>query len=67
MLLVFTRLDERRYVSRITRSDGVSFLINGVGYMFQIPHDLAHFVIEDALQLSNGFWGSVAAGAVLPI
>ena len=44
----------------------MSFLVNGAGHMFQIPHDLAHFAIESALQLSNGFWGSVAAGAVLP-
>ena len=66
MLLVVTRLDERRYVSRITRHDGVSFLVKGTGHMFQLPHDLAHFAIESALQLSNGFWGSVAAGAVLP-
>jgi hypothetical protein len=66
MLLVVTRLDERRYVSRITRHDGVSFLVKGGGHMFQIPHDLAHFAIESALQLSDGFWGSVAAGAVLP-
>lgn len=66
MLVVFTRLDQRRYISRITRADGVSFLVNGVGHMFQIPHDLAHFAIESALPLANGFWGSIAAGAVFP-
>jgi hypothetical protein len=66
MLLIFTRLDERRYVGRIIRHDGVSFLVNGAGHMFQIPHDLAHFAVECALRLSIGFWGSLAAGAVLP-
>jgi hypothetical protein len=66
MLLIFTRLDASRYVSRITRADGVAFMVNGVGHMFQIPHDLAHFAVESALQLPNGFWGSVAAEAVLP-
>lgn len=28
-----------------------------------LPHDLATFVIEDALDLEHGFWGCVAAGA----
>lgn len=66
MRLVFTRLDERHYLSRVTRQDGVIFEVKGIGHMFQIPHDLAHFAVENALGLSNGFWGSVAAGAILP-
>jgi hypothetical protein len=28
-----------------------------------LPHDLATFVIEDALDLEHGFWGCVASGA----
>lgn len=28
-----------------------------------LPHDLYHFVIEDALDLEFGFWGCVAHGA----
>jgi hypothetical protein len=28
-----------------------------------LPHDLATFVIEDALGLEHGFWGCVAEGA----
>ena len=28
-----------------------------------VPHDLATFVIEDALGLEHGFWGCVAEGA----
>lgn len=28
-----------------------------------LPHDLATFVIEDALGMELGFWGCVAAGA----
>ncbi len=28
-----------------------------------LPHDLATFVIEEALSLEHGFWGCVAAGA----
>lgn len=64
MHLQLKRLDERRYETRITRSDGVVFLVKGVGHMGVIPHDLAHFVVEQALGIRRGFWGSVADGAV---
>ncbi|HYH79346.1 MAG TPA: hypothetical protein VEX86_06105 [Longimicrobium sp.] len=64
MLLQLTRLDERRYETLITRSDGVKYLVKGVGHMAAIPHDLAHFAVERGLDIRRGFWGSVADGAV---
>lgn len=64
MLLRLTRLDERRYETVITRSDGVTYHVKGVGHMGVIPHDLAHFVVERALGIRQGFWGSVADGVV---
>ncbi len=64
MRLQLKRLDERRYETLITRADGVTYLVKGVGHMGVIPHDLAHFVVERALGLRQGFWGSVADGAV---
>jgi hypothetical protein len=64
VLLELTRLDNRRYETRITRSDGVTFLVKGVGHMGAIPHDLAHFAVERGLRLRRGFWGSVADGAL---
>jgi len=64
MHLRLKRLDERRYETVITRSDGVTYHVKGVGHMGVIPHDLAHFVVERALGIRRGFWGSVAAGAV---
>jgi hypothetical protein len=67
MRIVVKRLDgEGRYETVITRDDGVSFRIQGVGYAFAIPHDLAHYLVEKALSIENGFWGSVACGAVFP-
>ena len=30
--------------------------------MRALPHDLAHFVVEDALRLDRGFWGSIESG-----
>ena len=64
MLLRFTRLDERRYETVITRSDGVTYHVKGVGHMSSLPHDLAHFAVEQGLRITGGFWGSVADGAV---
>lgn len=64
MLLQLTRLDERRYETLITRSDGVKYRVKGVGHMAAIPHDLAHFAVERGLDIRRGFWGSVADGAV---
>ena len=64
MLLRLTRLDERRYETEITRSDGVTYHVKGVGHMSAIPHDLAHFAIEQGLGIRGGFWGTVAQGGV---
>ena len=64
MILQLTRLDERRYETLITRSDGVAYHVKGVGHMGVIPHDLAHFAVEQGLGIRGGFWGSVAEGAV---
>jgi hypothetical protein len=42
--------------------------MQGVGHTFAIPHDGAHFVVEQTLGLDRGFWGSVAAiGRVLAL
>ncbi len=63
MKLTIKRLDRNgRYETMIKRDDGVSFHTNGVAHTFAIPHDLAHFLVEKALGLDQGFWGSVAMG-----
>lgn len=64
MRLRLTRLDERRYETLITRADGVTYHVKGVGHMSALPHDLAHFAVERGLRIRDGFWGSVADGAV---
>jgi hypothetical protein len=67
MKLTIARLDENgRYETTITRDDGVTFRVKGVAHAFAIPHDLAHFLVEKALHLHQGFWGSIADGAVFP-
>lgn len=67
MQVTFVRSDhDGRYVTRIQRGDGVRFSIKGVGHNFELPHDLAHFAIEQALGIRTGFWGTVAGGGVFP-
>lgn len=67
MRLQVKRLDsDGRYETVITRNDGVSFRVLGVAHTRAIPHDLAHYVVEKALKIEDGFWGSIAAGAVFP-
>jgi hypothetical protein len=67
MKLAVKRIDrDGRYVTSIARDDGVTFSMQGVGHSFAIPHDVAHYVVEKALGLDRGFWGSVNEGAVFP-
>jgi hypothetical protein len=50
------------------RHDGVVIELDGGGYNTldtgTLPHDLAHFVVEDALDLEAGLWGVIAAGGM---
>ena len=64
MRLTVKRLDQGKYETVVVRDDGVSYLVKGVAHMFAIPHDLAHFLVEKTLRLRQGFFGSMADGAV---
>jgi hypothetical protein len=65
--LAVKRLDgQGQYETLITRDDGVIYGLRGVGHTYAIPHDIAHFVVERAVGLDDGFWGTIAHGAVFP-
>jgi hypothetical protein len=64
MDITFTRSNRRDPPALATRDDGVTVSVPVFGPLQPIPHDLAHFVIEHEMELRDGFWGSVAAGAV---
>jgi hypothetical protein len=66
MQLTFTRRDERRYATVVVRDDGVTLFVPSFEQPTWLPHDLAHYVVERAIGLTHGFWGSVAEGAVFP-
>lgn len=64
MEIIFTRSRNRWNQTIATRLDGVRVRVPVFGPLDPIPHDLAHYVIERALGLHDGFWGRVAAGAL---
>jgi hypothetical protein len=66
----FFKPERRRYRSVLHRRDGLVIELDGGGYnkvggsARELPHDLAHFVVEDALGLEAGLWGVLAAGGM---
>ena len=66
----FFKPSGRRYRSVLHRHDGLVIELDGGGYnkvggpAGELPHDLAHFVVEDALELESGLWGVLAAGGM---
>ena len=59
-----TRSAERTSITRVHRDDGVTLALPSQVPLRRLPHDLAHFVVEQALGLTSGFWGAVAGGAI---
>ena len=53
-----------RKPTTVIRGDGVRLSVPDFGPLDPLPHDLAHYVIERELALQDGFWASVAAGAL---
>jgi hypothetical protein len=60
----------RRYRSVLHRADGVEIELEGGSYnrvggpAGEVPHDIAHLVVEDELGLERGVWGVLAAGGL---
>jgi hypothetical protein len=61
-----SRVDAHRYRTTVERGDGVMLSVPGYGFMRALPHDLAHLPVEATLGKAQGFWGSIAAGAIFP-
>ncbi|MDO8186952.1 hypothetical protein Q5424_07050 [Conexibacter sp. JD483] len=59
----------RRYRSLLRRADGVEVAFEGgaynkLGARGELPHDLAHLIVERELELTQGVWGVLAAGGL---
>jgi hypothetical protein len=59
-----TRSADRTSTTHVRRDDGVALELLSHAPLHRLPHDLAHFVVERALGLTSGFWGSIAKGSV---
>jgi len=62
--IAMTRSAERTSTTHVLRDDGVALELPSHAPLHRLPHDLAHFVVERALGLTSGFWGSIASGAI---
>jgi hypothetical protein len=65
----FFKGDRRFYRSLLHRSDGLQVEFQGGAYNKlgrgqEVPHDLAHLIVEEELGLRGGVWGVLAAGGM---
>jgi hypothetical protein len=66
MRITFTKTGTNTYTTRAARADGVELSIPAYDRSSALPHDFAHFVVEQSLGLRGGFWGKVSRGALFP-
>ena len=66
MRVTFPRLaDHQRGYAVVERDDGVVYRMDGFTVMGpELPHDIRHLIVERELRVSDGIWGSIAAGTV---
>ncbi|HEV2236768.1 MAG TPA: hypothetical protein VGR57_08935 [Ktedonobacterales bacterium] len=64
MEVLFRQSGFQRTPTVVTRADHVRLSVPVFGKVAPLPHDLSHYVIERELELPDGFWGSVADGAI---
>ena len=63
MKVTFTKVDPRRYFVAIEREHGPALVPRfGPGYDDLMPHDVAHYIVEELFEIELGVWGQLAAG-----
>ena len=63
MKVTFTKTAQRRYRVSVEGPGVVSsFMEPAAGYDTRLPHDMAHFVVENELGINGGVFGQLAAG-----
>jgi len=59
----FRRRADNGSIAEFVRPDRVTVCLASYDRTGLVPHDLAHLVVEKAMRLTTGLWGSLAAGA----
>jgi hypothetical protein len=63
MQVTFTRTGDRRYAIAVVRAGAPELIMDPAGgYDPLVPHDLAHFAVEQACRIEHGVFGQLAAG-----
>jgi hypothetical protein len=63
MQVVFTRMNDKQYAVAIEREHGPALVPRlAPGYDDQMPHDLAHYLVEEQFGIRLGVFGQLAAG-----
>src|SRR5262245_40005457 len=63
MDVTFTRMDDKRYGIAISRERGPDIpMMQAPGYDDWLPHDLAHYLVEEHFGIKLGIFGQAAAG-----
>ena len=64
----FTKTAQRRYRISVEGPDVVaSYMDPAPGYDPRLPHDMAHFIVENELGIKGGVFGQIAAGGAFII
>jgi hypothetical protein len=65
MRVTFDRLADHEWADvLIERDDRVVYRMHAGPVTAEIPHDLVHFAVEDALGIADGIWAAIAGGVV---
>jgi hypothetical protein len=65
MRVTFPRLaDYQRAYAVVERDDGVVYRLDSGVAGPKLPHDIRHLIVERELRISDGIWGTIAAGTV---
>ncbi|MCW2894124.1 MAG: hypothetical protein QOH87_961 [Trebonia sp.] len=65
MRVTFPRLaDYQRAYAVVERDDGVVYRLDSGIAGPKLPHDVRHLIVERELRISDGIWGTIAAGTV---
>ncbi|MGW6445177.1 hypothetical protein [Lentzea sp. NPDC055074] len=64
MLIRLEKTQTGGHVATAVREDGIVVHAYETDHAHRVPHEMAHYVVEDHLRMDWGYWGSIAQGMV---